>query len=159
MFVGFVEGAQTKSSGVANLCVFPGQGDLVDACSAYISGYKILRMRWWLVGGNGHIGIGDKLVYARKLFKYSIKLARYLKQIKPDYGITNTIVLPHLACACKFLKIRHCWFIHEIPELLGKIMALYSSLSLFLSWSINCLLKFWLLLNMQMLLSEYNDRW
>ena len=96
--------------------VFPGQGDLVDACSAYISGYKILRMRWWLVGGNGHIGIGDKLVYARKLFKYSIKLARYLKQIKPDYGITNTIVLPHLACACKFLKIRHCWFLHEIPD-------------------------------------------
>lgn len=94
--------------------VFLSQGDLVDACSCYIDGYKILRLRWWLVGGN--TSMGDKLVYARKLLKYSIKLSRYLRQIKPDYGITNTIVLPHLAFACKLLNIKHCWFIHEIPD-------------------------------------------
>lgn len=96
--------------------VFPGQGDLIDACSDYINGYKILRMRWWLIGESERITMCDKLVYIRRLFKYSIKLVRYLKQIKPDYGITNTIVLPHLAVACKLLKIRHCWFIHEIPS-------------------------------------------
>lgn len=96
--------------------IFPGQGDLVDACSGYINGYHILRMKWWLVGGNSRSTISDKFVYLRKLLKYSIKLTHYLKQINPDYGITNTIVLPHLAVACKLLNIKHCWFIHEIPD-------------------------------------------
>lgn len=96
--------------------IFPGQGDLIEACSGYINGYHIHRMRWWLVEGNERSTLSDKIVYIRKLLKYSIRLARYLKHIKPDYGITNTIVLPHLAIACKLLKIRHCWFIHEIPD-------------------------------------------
>lgn len=96
--------------------IFSGQGDLIDICSGYINGYYILRMQWWLIGENKRSTINDKFVYTRKLLKYSIKLTRYLKQIKPDYGVTNTIVLPHLAVACKLLKIRHCWFIHEIPD-------------------------------------------
>lgn len=96
--------------------IFPGQGDLVDACSSYINGYHILRMQWWLVGGNKRSTLNDKFVYIRKLLKYSIRLTRYLKQIRPDYGITNTIVIPHLAVACNLLKISHCWFIHEIPN-------------------------------------------
>lgn len=96
--------------------IFPGQGELVDVCSGYINGYYILRMQWWLIGENKRSSIKDKFVYIRRLLKYSIRLARYLKQIKPDCGITNTIVLPHLAVACRLLKIRHCWFIHEIPD-------------------------------------------
>ena len=88
--------------------IFSGQGDLIDICSGYINGYYILRMQWWLIGENKRSTINDKFVYTRKLLKYSIKLTRYLKQIKPDYGVTNTIVLPHLAVACKLLKIRHC---------------------------------------------------
>ena len=61
------------------------------------------------------IGTREKLSYIRKLLKYSIKLTRYLRRIKPDYGMTNTVVFPHLAISCKMLGIKHCWFIHEIP--------------------------------------------
>lgn len=96
--------------------VFPYPGEFIDACSSYIDGYKILRMKWWWVGGNEHITLWSKFKYARKLLKASVKLVCYLKQIKPDYGITNTIVLPHLAFACNLLGIRHFWFIHEIPD-------------------------------------------
>ncbi len=96
--------------------VLPGPGDLLDACSPYIDGYRFLQMEWWLVGKDMDIGTREKLSYIRKLSKYSIKLTRYLRRIKPDYGMTNTVVFPHLAISCKMLGIKHCWFIHEIPD-------------------------------------------
>lgn len=96
--------------------VFPNQGDLIDACSPYMDGYTLLRMKWWLVD-DACMTLGKRLVAIRKLLKYSIKLTAYLRKIKPDYGMTNTIMLPHLAFACKILGIKHCWFIHEIPDL------------------------------------------
>lgn len=95
--------------------IFPGKGDFVDACSPYLDGYKIFRMKWWLVGVSDHLTMKKKISYTYKLLKASMRLSHYLLQIKPDYGITNTIVMPHLAFACKLLKINHCWFIHEMP--------------------------------------------
>ncbi len=97
--------------------VFPGAGDLVDACSSYLDGYTFLQMEWWLIGDEEHITLRKKVSYVCNLLKYSMKLVSYLKLIKPDYGITNTIVLPHLALSCKLLGVKHCWFIHEMPDL------------------------------------------
>lgn len=97
--------------------IFPSSGELVDACSVYLDGYTFLRMRWWFTDADNRVTLWDKFVYMRRLLKYSIKLASYLRRIKPDFGITNTIMLPHLALACKLLRIKHCWFIHEIPDL------------------------------------------
>lgn len=95
--------------------VFPKQGDFLSVCSEYLEGYKILPMRWWLVGAKEDLTLKKKLSYYRKLWNTTLRLACYLKKIKPDYGITNTIVVPHLALACKMLNIKHCWFIHEVP--------------------------------------------
>lgn len=93
--------------------VFPCQGDLIDACSPYIDGYMLLRMEWWLYERND-MPLRRRL---HRLWKSSMKLVSYLRKIKPDYGITNTIVLPHLALACRILGVKHSWFIHEIPNL------------------------------------------
>lgn len=96
--------------------VFPAQGDFVDVCSRYLDGYKILRLKWWLVDGKCLITKRKKLSYIYKLLRSSFKLFRYLQQIKPDCGITNTIVVPHMALSSRLLGIKHYWFIHEIPD-------------------------------------------
>lgn len=95
--------------------IFPSRGEFIDTCSSYLHGYKVIKGKWWLAGAGDHVAINSKFSYVYKLLKSTIKLARYLRRIKPDYGITNTIVMPHLAFACKLLNIKHCWFIHEIP--------------------------------------------
>jgi len=43
--------------------VFPAQGDFVDICSHYLDGYKILRLKWWLVDGRYLITKKKKLSY------------------------------------------------------------------------------------------------
>lgn len=97
--------------------IFPNQeGDLIDTCSPYMDGYTSLWMEWWLVDDTC-MTLGKRLMAISRMLKYSMKLTSYLREIKPDYGITNTLVLPHLAFACKMLGIKHCWFIHEIPDL------------------------------------------
>lgn len=95
--------------------IFPGRGDFVDACSCYLDGYKIFRMKWWLVGENERITIRMRLSYIRKLVKTGLKLAWYINRIKPDYAVTNTLAIPYLAFTCKLLNIKHYWFIHEAP--------------------------------------------
>lgn len=97
--------------------VFPNQGELIDACSPYMEGYMLLRMKWWVAEGDNVLTLRKKLIYIRKLLKYSMKLASFLRRVKPDYGITNTMMLPYLAFACKMAGVKHCWFIHEIPDL------------------------------------------
>lgn len=79
---------------VREICLMP---------APYLDGYRFLQMEWWLVGKDMDIGTREKLSYIRKLLKYSIKLTRYLRRIKPDYGMTNTVVFPHLAISCKML--------------------------------------------------------
>ena len=51
--------------------VLPGPGDLLDACSPYIDGYRFLQMEWWLVGKDMDIGTREKLSYIRKPVSYT----------------------------------------------------------------------------------------
>lgn len=111
-----LKGIKRNYPGCQIYMIFPMQGDFIEACSPYLDGFRIIRMKWWLIGGNHSIAIKKKISYSYKLLRNSIKLVRYLHEIKPDYGITNTIVIPHLAISCKLLGIKHYWFIHEIPD-------------------------------------------
>lgn len=95
--------------------IFPGKGSFLEACAPYLTGYKVIKIRWWLVKADEYTHFKEKLSYTYELLKRCAKLMRYMKKIKPDYGITNTIVVPHLAIACRLLNVKHCWFIHEIP--------------------------------------------
>lgn len=96
--------------------IFPGNGDFLKACSPYLTGYKLVEMKWWLVKAGEYTKLKDKIIYVYELMMRSFKIMRYLRRIKPDYGVTNTIALPHLAIACRLLNIKHSWFIHEIPN-------------------------------------------
>ena len=95
--------------------IFPYEGDFIKACLPYIDGYKIISLPWWLLAGNKKIGLKQKLRFIKKGIRPIRKIVHYLLDIKPDYGITNTVVIPYLAIACKLLGIKHNWFIHEIP--------------------------------------------
>lgn len=95
--------------------IFPAKGSFLEACTPYLTGYKVIKIRWWLVKADEYTRFNEKLSYTYELLKRSAKLVRYMMKIKPDYGITNTIVVPHLAIACRLLNVKHCWFIHEIP--------------------------------------------
>lgn len=95
--------------------IFPSNGELIDTCLPYIDGYKVIAMRWWLLNDNKSVSFRKKISFAFKAIKKAIKISNYLRLIKPDYAITNTIVLPYLALSCRLLSINHIWFIHEIP--------------------------------------------
>lgn len=41
--------------------IFPKKGDLIDICSPYINGYKIIKQPWWIIPGKKikcHTAIG-----------------------------------------------------------------------------------------------------
>ena len=100
--------------------VLPGPGDLLDACSPYLDGYRFLQMEWWLVGKDMDIGTREKLSYIRKLLKYSIKLTRYLRRIKPDYGQIPVI-------SCKRKRNWKAAALHYIKRCCRKLLVSQSS--------------------------------
>lgn len=95
--------------------IFPYEGDLINTCLPYIDGYKVITLPWWLLPGDKRISLKQKIKFIKKGINPIRKIIHYLLEIKPDYGITNTVVIPYLSVACKLLRIRHHWFIHEIP--------------------------------------------
>lgn len=113
--VDLLKGIRLKYPDSKIYMIFPYKGDLLSICSPYIDGYKVIPMRWWLLDDNRTVSLKKKLSFIFKLLKKTKEIRRYLQLIKPDYAITNTIVLPHLALSCRFLSINHIWFIHEIP--------------------------------------------
>lgn len=113
--VDLLKGIRLKYPDSKIYMIFPYEGDLLNICSPYIDGYKVIPMCWWLLDDNGIVPFRKKLSFIFKSLKKAMKISRYLRMVKPDYAITNTIVLPYLALSCRFLSIKHIWFIHEIP--------------------------------------------
>lgn len=47
--------------------IFPKKGDLIDICSPYINGYKIIKQPWWIIPGKK-----NQMPYSnRTFFPYS----------------------------------------------------------------------------------------
>lgn len=97
--------------------VIPSNGNktILDICGQYLSGYKTMSLRWWIIDKKPTLGL--KLSFIYRIFRKTMVLFFWLKKIRPDYCITNTIVIPYLAFTSKMAHIPHCWFIHEIPRL------------------------------------------
>lgn len=114
--VDLLKGIRLKYPDSKIYVIFPNVGDLLEKCLPYIDGFKVISMRWWLLETNKEVSFRKKLSFIYKLLKIALKISVYLRSIKPDYAISNTIVLPHLSLACFFLSIKHIWFIHEIPN-------------------------------------------
>lgn len=113
--VDLFKGLRLKYPTLQIYVIFPYEGDLIQACLPYIDGYRIIPMQWWLLPGQEKRSFKWKYKYVKRARKSVRNIIRYLKEIKPDYGITNTIVIPFLAVSCRLLSIRHDWFIHEVP--------------------------------------------
>ncbi|WP_291594816.1 glycosyltransferase family 4 protein [Bacteroides sp.] len=113
--VDLFKGLKRRYSHCEIYVIFPSEGELIDTCMPYIDGYKIISMPWWLLNNDRVVSPRKKISFVFKVIKKAIKIRSYLRLVKPDYGITNTIVLPYLALACKIMSIKHLWFIHEIP--------------------------------------------
>ena len=59
--------------------IFPKKGDLIDICSPYINGYKIIKQPWWIIPGKKykcHTAIGRFF----RIVKYAIKTLQYLRK-------------------------------------------------------------------------------
>lgn len=110
-----LKGINTKYPSWQIYVIFPYDGDFIATCAPYISGYEIIKMRWWLSADDKKINMMNRVRYIKRMRRPVFKILRYLLSLRPDYGMTNTIVLPHLSVACKFLNISHAWFIHEVP--------------------------------------------
>lgn len=57
--------------------------------------------------------------------------------------MTNTVVFPHLAISCKMLGIKHCWFIHEIPDVTWLNLNPVLNFVLSLERLINYQIRYW----------------
>ena len=110
--VDLFKGLKCRYSHCEIYVIFPSEGELIDTCMPYIDGYKIISMPWWLLNNDRMVSPRKKISFVFKVIKKAIKIRSYLRLVKPDYGITNTIVLPYLALACKIMSIKHLWFIH-----------------------------------------------
>lgn len=114
--VDLLRGLKKKYPDIQLYVIFPYEGDLIKACLPFIEGYKVISLSWWLISGSKRMGIKQKIKFLKRMIRPIRQVLYYLLKIKPDYGITNTIVIPHLAVSCKLLGIKHDWFIHEIPS-------------------------------------------
>ena len=96
-------------------CLLPEEGSMAEVSRKYVDRYEVITTHWWLTDIKP--SLFRKLGFALKMIRDSISVCKILSQIRPDYCITNTVVVPVLAFASKVMRIPHCWFIHEIPQL------------------------------------------
>lgn len=94
-------------------------GDIIEACQQYLSGYKVIEMDgWWFYWKKLRKNpLTKRIKYNWNLRKARNLIANYLLEIKPQYAVTNSIVVPQLAVACKKIGVPHIWFLHEMPAL------------------------------------------
>lgn len=111
-----LKGIRKECPEVELYVIFPYEGDFIEKSLPYIDGYEVIPMPWWLLPGSQDIGVRQKIKFLKKSRRTVAKVRRYLLKINPDYAVTNTIVVPYLAVACRLMRIKHDWFIHEIAS-------------------------------------------
>ncbi len=105
--------------------ISPKDRELVEELKPYIDGYAIIKQPWWMVISPKKPLIKPIFRYFR-ILKYAFKTLRYLKAIKPDIVMTNTIASPVTALASRWGNYAHFWFIHEVPPHVGIYSYLYA---------------------------------
>ncbi|MEG2755626.1 MAG: glycosyltransferase [Mucinivorans sp.] len=109
--------------------IFPAQGDMIEQCQPYITGYKIIKSRWWLT--DKRVSLKAQVIFVLKALKAALMIALYCHKVKPDYGLTNTVVFPSFALSCRLLGIKHIWFIHEMPLTWSNIHFMFNQATIF----------------------------
>ena len=104
--------------------VFPSRGELWEQVHQYLSGYAFIRQPWWLVRPSKNRLRKRILFLLEKPFTV-YKIRRYIRRIKPDIAITNTLATPIGALAAQAENTPHYWLIHEVPELARNLVYLF----------------------------------
>ena len=104
--------------------VFPAKDELWEMTRPYLSGYAFIRQPWWLVRPKKR-NWRKRLLFNLKKHSAIRKTRDYIREIKPDITITNTLATPIGAIASHAENIPHDWFIHEIPELARNLTYLF----------------------------------
>ena len=104
--------------------VFPAKDELWEMTRPYLSGYAFIRQPWWLVRPKKR-NWWKRLLLNLKKSSAIRKTRDYIREIKPDITITNTLATPIGAIASQAENIPHDWFIHEIPELARNLTYLF----------------------------------
>lgn len=104
--------------------VFPAKDELWEMTRPYLSGYAFIRQPWWLVRPKKR-NWRKRLLFNLKKNPAICKTRDYIREIKPDITITNTLATPIGAIASHAENIPHDWFIHEIPELARNLTYLF----------------------------------
>lgn len=111
--------------------IIPSDGNktILDACGKCLSGHKVMSLRWWL--RSKKTSAWKKFFFSYRIFRKVTSLLLFMKKIRPDLCVTNTIVIPYLAMACRISHTPHCWFIHEIPWLTWKLNFVFDDKRIF----------------------------
>lgn len=124
MFAGLGQRIETSSRIVGNLCGLPGKRRTVGNDPTLLVGIcfhspavvaRASEKRNWR----------KRLLFNLKKSPAIRKTRDYIREIKPDITITNTLATPIGAIASQAENIPHDWFIHEIPELARNLTYLF----------------------------------
>lgn len=100
-----------------NVVVFiPSVGEINELFSNAGINVKVVSYPWWVHDGGIPFNFIERFKSFFSIFKYAIRLKQQIKNISPDVVLSNTICIPCGAMVCKFLKIRHIWFLHEVGK-------------------------------------------
>lgn len=110
--------------------IFPSRGELWEQVRDYLSGYAFIRQPWWLIRPSKN-RLRKRLLFLLEKPFTVYQIRRYIRRIKPDIAITNTLATPIGALAAQAENIPHYWIIHEIPELARNLVYLFNK-----EWSI-----------------------
>lgn len=95
--------------------VLPTRGLLAERLEQRGVLVSIIPHVWWV-----HHGRWPSLYYRPRRFLRHLRdcrdISKYLRYIKPDLVVTNTLAIPAGALAAKWVGIPHIWYIHEFGK-------------------------------------------
>lgn len=95
--------------------IFPSDGNMIRLFLPYISGYTIISQSTWIYLPQLQRRRSTFTLW-KKYLRSAWHIVPYLRKIKPDCVVTNTIAIPSGAIAAKIMGCKHVWFIHEVPS-------------------------------------------
>ena len=108
-----LEGVKGLSSQPISInVVVPSGGPLVPALASLRVPVSVLPYAWWMSpsGWRSHY---YRTAHCARNFAVWPKVLRFLRNLKPDLVVSNTLTIPIWGLASKHLGLPHVWYVHE----------------------------------------------
>jgi len=92
--------------------VVPATGPLVPALASLPVPVSVLRYAWWM-SPKGFRSLYHRTENSARNFGVWPKVLRFLRNLKPDLVVTNTLTIPIWGLASKRVGLPHVWYVHE----------------------------------------------